>query len=341
MPIASLSDFKQASEGGDGGGKADGSKMPPFGPGGIYHEKQVGSLCAVHAMNNLLQGPLFDQWQLYEVADQLDKEERRLMGGTDIDLTGNSRADGFFNVQVIRVLLERMGYAMDLVKAEAGKSPIKNVGQENGFICNKREHWFAIRRVGAEWFDLNSCLRTPQHYTNADVHHHINEAMREGYAVFAVRGNYPRTALEDDDKALLEAVQGCGRPGQGHTLFGGRGHSLSASDVPSSVAPGAAPAASGGSLSAEEMRAKRLARLGGGAAPAPAAPVAPTDAATTTPAPAAAAAVAPAAAPPAAAAPAVDPALQQLLDMGFDKDKAQAALKAAGGNAETAVAMLL
>ncbi|KAJ1473741.1 hypothetical protein T484DRAFT_1835000 [Baffinella frigidus] len=27
---------------------------------GAYHEKQIGSLCAVHCMNNLLQGPYFD-----------------------------------------------------------------------------------------------------------------------------------------------------------------------------------------------------------------------------------------------------------------------------------------
>merc|ERR1712093_160038 len=84
----------------------------------------------------------------------------------------------------------------------------------------------AIRRIGQEWFDLNSCIKTPQHYTNADVQHHINEAMRSGYDVFAVRGNFPRTALENDSKKLVEAVQGCGRPGQGHSLFAGQGESL-------------------------------------------------------------------------------------------------------------------
>eukprot|EP00929_Paragymnodinium_shiwhaense_P000054 TRINITY_DN10017_c0_g1_i3.p2 TRINITY_DN10017_c0_g1~~TRINITY_DN10017_c0_g1_i3.p2 ORF type:complete len:160 (-),score=43.76 TRINITY_DN10017_c0_g1_i3:109-588(-) len=159
MPIASISDFKAA----EGEGGIDGTKLPKFGPGGIYHEKQVGNLCAVHAMNNLLQGPLFDERQLHGIAMELDREERRLLGGTDIDGTGNARMDGFFNVQVIRVLLERMGYNLIPLRGEEGRSAIKDSAKETGYICNKREHWFSLRRIGAEWFDLNSCMRTPVH----------------------------------------------------------------------------------------------------------------------------------------------------------------------------------
>jgi hypothetical protein len=35
---------------------------------GMYHEKQIGGLCAVHCMNNLVQGPVFDE---IEVNDSL------------------------------------------------------------------------------------------------------------------------------------------------------------------------------------------------------------------------------------------------------------------------------
>jgi hypothetical protein len=41
--------------------------------GGIYHEKQIGSLCAVHAMNNLMQGPAFNEIMLAEVALQVTR----------------------------------------------------------------------------------------------------------------------------------------------------------------------------------------------------------------------------------------------------------------------------
>lgn len=320
MPIASLADFKPLADG--GGEKVDGTKLSKFGPGGIYHEKQVGALCAVHAMNNLLQGPLFDEWQLREAAAELDREEKRLLGGSDVDLTGNARGDGFFNVQVIRLLLQKMGYSLTPIKGEVGKS-IGDTAKENGYICNKAEHWFALRRIGNEWFDLNSCIPTPAHYTNADIHHHINEAKREGYEVFAVQGDFPRTALEDDSTALLAAVQGCGRAGQGYSLFAGRGQTLSGG------ASGGTPGGAASPMSPADMRAARLARLSGGTASTVPTPPEPT------PAPA------PAPAPAAEPAGPVSPALQQLLDMGFPADKARFALDASGGNPETAMEMLL
>merc|ERR1719502_143505 len=117
-----MSDFTPMSDGEAG---VNGAELPTFGPGGIYHEKQVGALCAVHAMNNLLQGPIFEEWDLREEAQKLDREERRLMGGETMD-HGNARMDGFFNVQVIKVLLERMGYSMNLIKGEAGKTALKD-----------------------------------------------------------------------------------------------------------------------------------------------------------------------------------------------------------------------
>lgn len=323
MPIASLSDFKPLAD--SNGEKVDGTKMSKFGPGGIYHEKQIGALCAVHAMNNLMQGPLFDEWQLREAAAELDREEKRLLGGSDVDLTGNARGDGFFNVQVIRLLLQKMGYSMTAIKGEAGKS-IGDTAKENGYICNKAEHWFALRRIGNEWFDLNSCIPTPAHYTNADIHHHINEAKREGYEVFAVQGDFPRTALEDDSKALLEAVQGCGRAGQGYSLFAGRGQTLSGAPAGGAGSSGASAAPA----SAADMRAARLARLSGGTASTVPTPPEPAPAPAPEPAPAA----------PPAAAPA-SPDLQQLVDMGFPADRAKVALEAAGGNVEAALGMLL
>lgn len=30
------------------------------------------------------------------------------------------------------------------------------------YICNHREHWFTVRRLGFQWFNLNSLLSGPQ-----------------------------------------------------------------------------------------------------------------------------------------------------------------------------------
>lgn len=225
MPIVSVADFR-SDENGFGGGKADGEELPPFGPGDIYHEKQVGALCAVHCLNNLMQGPAFNEVALAEVAQQLDAEERRLLGGAGLASAdgGNVRADGFFNVQVIRAGLQRAGFEMELIKTA---SALTEPAKQRGFICNRKEHWFSFRRIGQEWFDLNSCLRTPKHFTDPELVSFVSEALTEGYAVFNVKGTYPPCELESNSKKLLEAVQGCGHARQTHTLFSGQGQTLS------------------------------------------------------------------------------------------------------------------
>uniref|UniRef100_A0A6Q2XQE2 ubiquitinyl hydrolase 1 n=1 Tax=Esox lucius TaxID=8010 RepID=A0A6Q2XQE2_ESOLU len=45
----------------------------------IFHEKQEGSLCAQHCLNNLLQGEYFTPVDLSSIAHQLDEEERMRM----------------------------------------------------------------------------------------------------------------------------------------------------------------------------------------------------------------------------------------------------------------------
>merc|ERR1719343_1073108 len=128
---------------------------------------------------------------------------------------------------------------MEMVTGEEVQSSKTDTAKEVAFILNKQEHWFALRRIGREWFDLNSCLKTPRHYTDGDVRFHISDAVKQGYSVFAVRGAFPKCTLEEDHKKLIEAVQGCGRPEQGYSLFAGGGNRLdsSSSNQSKRVAP--------------------------------------------------------------------------------------------------------
>uniref|UniRef100_UPI00398F7875 ataxin-3 isoform X3 n=1 Tax=Pristiophorus japonicus TaxID=55135 RepID=UPI00398F7875 len=75
----------------------------------IFHEKQEGSLCAQHCLNNLLQGEYFSPIDLSTIAQQLDEEERARMaeGGTTTEEykiflqqpSGNMDDSGFFSIQ--------------------------------------------------------------------------------------------------------------------------------------------------------------------------------------------------------------------------------------------------
>eukprot|EP00075_Anas_platyrhynchos_P022781 XP_027312034.1 ataxin-3-like [Anas platyrhynchos] len=80
----------------------------------IFHERQEGSLCAQHCLNNLLQGEYFSPVELSSIAQQLDEEERMRMaeGGVSSEEyrtflqqpSVNMDDSGFFSIQVSVVL---------------------------------------------------------------------------------------------------------------------------------------------------------------------------------------------------------------------------------------------
>ncbi|XP_075782816.1 ataxin-3 isoform X7 [Pelodiscus sinensis] len=75
----------------------------------IFHERQEGSLCAQHCLNNLLQGEYFSPVELSSIAQQLDEEERMRMaeGGVSSEEyrtflqqpSGNMDDSGYFSIQ--------------------------------------------------------------------------------------------------------------------------------------------------------------------------------------------------------------------------------------------------
>nr|KAF6483208.1 ataxin 3 [Rousettus aegyptiacus] len=98
----------------------------------IFHEKQEGSLCAQHCLNNLLQGEYFSPVELSSIAHQLDEEERMRMaegGVTSEDYrtflqqpSGNMDDSGFFSIQTIffftgyKQCLESLGFRTNPVQ---------------------------------------------------------------------------------------------------------------------------------------------------------------------------------------------------------------------------------
>ena len=64
----------------------------------MYFEKQGNDLmCGLHCINALLQGPIFDEVSMSEIAQQLDAEERALLDGASAsggNFGGGIGADG-------------------------------------------------------------------------------------------------------------------------------------------------------------------------------------------------------------------------------------------------------
>ncbi|XP_058596048.1 ataxin-3 isoform X4 [Neofelis nebulosa] len=229
----------------------------------IFHEKQEGSLCAQHCLNNLLQGEYFSPVELSSIAHQLDEEERMRMaegGVTSEDYrtflqqpSGNMDDSGFFSIQpggISRVLPEALSRSLfrspvlsswtpHSVASPSSTAPhgrylvISNALKvwglelilfnspeyqrlridpinERSFICNYKEHWFTVRKLGKQWFNLNSLLTGPELISDTYLALFLAQLQQEGYSIFVVKGDLPD--CEADQLLQMIRVQQMHRP---------------------------------------------------------------------------------------------------------------------------------
>ncbi|NXX20511.1 JOS2 protein, partial [Podargus strigoides] len=135
--------------------------------GGPYHERQRLELCAVHALNNVLQRPHFTQ----EAADEICK---RLAPDARLNPHRSLLGTGNYDVNVIMAALQSLELAA--VWWDKRRSLERLVlGQILGFILNvpsqvslgfvalplRRKHWLAIRQLHGTYYNLDSKLRAP------------------------------------------------------------------------------------------------------------------------------------------------------------------------------------
>uniref|UniRef100_R4G302 ubiquitinyl hydrolase 1 n=2 Tax=Rhodnius TaxID=13248 RepID=R4G302_RHOPR len=175
----------------------------------IFHEKQQGSLCAQHCLNALLQGPYFTPVDLATLAQRMDEEERMRMAESGVDTddyqkfiqqpSGNMDDSGYFSVQVISSALEVWG--LELVPYNSSE-PLATQAQQQpenmvAYICNYRDHWFTIRKLGHQWFNLNSLLSGPQLISTTYLSIFLAQLQQEGYSIFVVRGGLPPCSADD------------------------------------------------------------------------------------------------------------------------------------------------
>ncbi|CAH1395501.1 unnamed protein product [Nezara viridula] len=178
----------------------------------IFHEKQEGSLCAQHCLNALLQGPYFTPVDLATLAEKMDDEERLRMAESGIDSddyrrfmqqpSENMDDSGYFSVQVISSALEVWG--LELVPFNSSE-PVCEKAKQNpesmtAYICNYRDHWFTIRKLGYQWFNLNSLLSGPELISDTYLSIFIAQLQQEGYSIFIVIGSLPDCPADEELK---------------------------------------------------------------------------------------------------------------------------------------------
>ncbi|NXV61189.1 ATX3 protein, partial [Molothrus ater] len=206
---------------------------------------QEGSLCAQHCLNNLLQGEYFSPVELSSIAQQLDEEERMRMaeGGVSSEEyrtflqqqpSVNMDDSGFFSIQVISNALKVWGLELILFNSpeyqRLGIDPIN----EKSFICNYKEHWFTVRKLGKQWFNLNSLLMGPELISDTYLALFLAQLQQEGYSIFVVKGDLPD--CEADQLLQMIRVQQMQRPKLiGEEAAQSRDQRLSRSDVDQAI----------------------------------------------------------------------------------------------------------
>ncbi|XP_046641103.1 ataxin-3-like [Daphnia pulicaria] len=180
----------------------------------IFHEKQQGSLCAQHCLNALLQGPYFTAVDLATIGHRFDEEERARMAEAGVsseeynrflqEPSSNVDDSGYFSVQVISEALSVWGLELipynssDPRAAVTRQCPIN----ENAFICHYRDHWFSIRKLGSQWFNLNSILSGPELLSDTYLSLFLAQLQTDKYSIFIVVGDLPSC---EADKVLSVA----------------------------------------------------------------------------------------------------------------------------------------
>jgi len=160
-------------------------------------------LCGQHCLNNALQSQMFDAVDLSTIAKALDEKERLTMAekGTHtkeyLDFvkkpSSNFDDSGYFSVQVLfealkNVNLELINWqSVDERAIKARKDPT----DERLYICHMNDHWFALRRFGPQWINLNSTLSKPELVTDTYFAIFLQTVQNEGYTIFVVFGELP------------------------------------------------------------------------------------------------------------------------------------------------------
>ncbi|KAK0084280.1 hypothetical protein PV325_007324 [Microctonus aethiopoides] len=175
----------------------------------IFHEKQEGYLCAQHCLNALLQGPYFNAVDLANLAQQMDEEERIRMAESGIDSdeyrhfleqpSENMDDSGYFSVQVISSALKVWGLELIPYSSTEPTALIaqNDPSQMQAYICNYKGHWFTIRKIGHQWFNLNSILSGPQLLSDTYLAMFFAQLLQEGYSIFIVIGDLPPGPADD------------------------------------------------------------------------------------------------------------------------------------------------
>lgn len=109
---------------------------------------------------------------------------RHIAGGSNnVDESGN------FSIMVLSEALKR-AHGLTLSQANMD-TVISNATAQRGYILHLQDHWFAIRRIGGEFWNLDSMKKRPSFVGDIYLGAFLSQMRSEGYSIFVVQGELP------------------------------------------------------------------------------------------------------------------------------------------------------
>ncbi|XP_015185663.1 PREDICTED: ataxin-3-like isoform X2 [Polistes dominula] len=107
---------------------------------------------------------------------------------------------GYFSVQVISSALKGV-WGLELIPYNSTEpvalSAQNDPSQMKAYICNYKGHWLTIRKIGTQWFNLNSMLNGPELISDTYLAMYLAQLLQGGYSIFIVIGNLPQCPADE------------------------------------------------------------------------------------------------------------------------------------------------
>lgn len=156
-------------------------------PNYIYHERQESMLCGQHCLNNLMQGPFFNAVELSNIALELDAQERALVGKSLEYHSANVDDSGNFSIQVLKAALARHDINLEPWHQRSGEAA-RDPSREKAFVVNRSSHWYTVRKLHSEWWNLNSSQDLPESISSFYMMAFFSGLKADGYTIFVASG---------------------------------------------------------------------------------------------------------------------------------------------------------
>jgi len=149
----------------------------------IYHEKQRLRLCGLHAINSLLQGPVFDETRLNLIGNSLFTREKRRRYNEQFIANHYYNKFGDYSIDVLREALQLEDISLRRI------NDLSALADAQAFIIHSNDHWFSLRKFHGHWVNLNSTLDRPAVIEHIPIQSFVNSLTDP--SVYVIDGDLP------------------------------------------------------------------------------------------------------------------------------------------------------